>query len=70
MLYRNERAHNLKIEAGNVLNTFSKIREMINANDGTRSFSFRTVDSHDQLPITDSSFLIIIFLKTCGKLIK
>ena len=29
MLYRNERAHNLKIEAGNVLNTFSKMREMI-----------------------------------------
>ena len=48
MLYRNERAHNLKIEAGNVLNTFSKMREMINVNDGTRSFSFRTVDSHDQ----------------------
>ena len=48
MLYRNERAHNLKIEAGNVLNTFNKMREMINVNDGTRSFSFRTVDSHDQ----------------------
>ncbi len=48
MLYRNERAHNYKIEAGNVLETFNKMREMINTNDGTRSFSFRTVDCHDQ----------------------
>ena len=48
MLYRNERAHNYKIEAGNVLDTFNKMREMINTNDGTRSFSFRTVDCHDQ----------------------
>ena len=48
MLYRNDRAHNHKIEAGNVLDTFNKMREMINVNDGTRSFSFRTVDCHDQ----------------------
>ena len=48
MLYRNERSHNYKIEAGNVLETFNKMREMININDGTRSFSFRTVDCHDQ----------------------
>ena len=47
MLYRNERAHNLKIEAGNVLESFSKMRNLINTNDGTRSFSFRTVDCHD-----------------------
>ena len=48
MLYRNERAHNLKIEAGNVLKAFEDMRTMINTNDGTRSFSFRTVDCHDQ----------------------
>lgn len=48
MLYRNERAHNLKTEAGNVLHAFEKMREMINVNDGTRSFSFRTIDCHDQ----------------------
>ena len=48
MLYRNDRAHNHKIEAGNVLDTFNKMRDMINTNDGTRSFSFRTVDCHDQ----------------------
>ena len=48
MLYRNERAHNLKIEAGNVLDSFNKMRNLINTNDGTRSFSFRTVDCHDQ----------------------
>ena len=48
MLYRNERAHNYKIEAGNVLDTFNQMRSMINKNDGTRSFSFRTVDCHDQ----------------------
>ena len=48
MLYRNERAHNYKIEAGNVLQTFEQMRSMINKNDGTRSFSFRTVDCHDQ----------------------
>ena len=48
MLYRNDRAHNHKIEAGNVLDTFNKMREIINVNDGTRSFSFRTVDCHDQ----------------------
>ena len=48
MLYRNERAHNYKIEAGNVLDTFNQMRSLINVNDGTRSFSFRTVDCHDQ----------------------
>ncbi len=48
MLYRNERAHNYKNEAGNVLDTFNKMRDLINVNDGTRSFSFRTVDCHDQ----------------------
>ena len=50
MLYRNERAHNQKIEAGNVLHTFQKMADIINKNDGTRSFSFRTTDSHDQAP--------------------
>ena len=48
MLYRNERAHNQKIEAGSVLKTFEKMRDIINVNDGTRSFSFRTTDAHDQ----------------------
>ena len=48
MLYRNERAHNQKIEAGNVLQTFEKLSHIINTNDGTRSFSFRTTDAHDQ----------------------
>ena len=48
MRYRNERAHNLKYEAGNVMETFQSMRNIINVNDGTRSFSFRTVDCHDQ----------------------
>ena len=48
MKYRNERAQHLKIETGNVLDSFEKMRHMINVNDGTRSFSFRTVDCHDQ----------------------
>ena len=48
MLYRNERAHNLKVETGNVMNAFNEMRNMINVNDGTRSFSFRTIDCHDQ----------------------
>ena len=48
MRYRNERAHNLKYEVGNVNDTFQKMRNIINVNDGTRSFSFRTVDCHDQ----------------------
>ena len=48
MLYRNERAHNLRTETGNVLHAFEEMRNMINVNDGTRSFSFRTVDCHDQ----------------------
>lgn len=48
MLYRNERAHNQKVEAGNVLHTFQKMADIINKNDGTRSFSFRTTDAHDQ----------------------
>ena len=48
MLYRNERAHNLKTEAGKLLNAFEKMREMINVNDGTCSISFRTINCHDQ----------------------
>ena len=48
MLYRNERSHNHQIETGNVLHAFEEMRHMINVNDGTRSFSFRTVDCHDQ----------------------
>ena len=48
MKYRNERAHNLMYEVGNVMETFQKMRNIINTNDGTRSFSFRTVDCHDQ----------------------
>ena len=48
MLYRNERAHNQRYEAGNVLQTFEKLSHIINTNDGTRSFSFRTTDAHDQ----------------------
>ena len=48
MLYRNDRAHNYQIETGNVLSAFKEMRNMINVNDGTRSFSFRTVDCHDQ----------------------
>ena len=48
MLYRNERSHNHQIETGNVLHAFEQMRHMINVNDGTRSFSFRTVDCHDQ----------------------
>ena len=48
MLYRNDRAHNYQIETGNVLGAFKEMRNIINVNDGTRSFSFRTVDCHDQ----------------------
>ena len=48
MLYRNERAHNQRYEAGNVLQTFEKLRNLVNVNDGTHSFSFRTTDAHDQ----------------------
>lgn len=57
MLYRNERAHNLKIEAGNVLHSFEKMQNIINTNDGTRSFSFRTTDAHDQpAPFYDGQY--------------
>ena len=57
MLYRNERAHNHKIETGNVLEAFVKMRDIITKNDGTRSFSFRTVDCHDQpAPFTQGQY--------------
>ena len=48
MLYRNKRAHNQAYEAGNVYQTFKKLQNLVNVNDGTRSFSFRTTDAHDQ----------------------
>ncbi len=48
MQYRNERAQNNKIEVGNILKAFEEMRNLINVNDGTRSFTYRTVDCHDQ----------------------
>lgn len=46
--YRNERANNSKIEYGNIAESFMKMRSLVNVNDGTRSFTMRTVDCHDQ----------------------
>ena len=45
--YRNARSQNLVLDYGNILKTFEKMRTMIAVNDGTRSFTYRTVDAHD-----------------------
>ena len=46
--YRNARSqNNLVLDYGNILKTFEKMRTMIAVNDGTRSFTYRTIDAHD-----------------------
>ena len=55
MLYRNDRAHHHKIEAGNVLDTFNKMRDVINTN-VARSFSFCTVDHDKPAPFHQGQF--------------
>ena len=45
--YRNARSQNLILDYGNILKTFEKMRNLIAVNDGTRSFTYRTVDAHD-----------------------
>lgn len=55
--YRNERSMNAPIEYGNIAKSFMKMREIININDGTRSFTNRTVDAHDiGCPIPQKQF--------------
>lgn len=45
--YRNERSSNKPIEYGNISESFMKMRNLVNVNDGTRSFTMKTVDCHD-----------------------
>lgn len=40
--------HNLKTEACSVFHAFKEMRERNNANNGTRCFSFKAIDCHDQ----------------------
>ena len=45
--YGNILKTNLVLDYGNILKTFEKMRTMIAVNDGTRSFTYRTIDAHD-----------------------
>lgn len=44
----NVRLQNKDQKQGNVANYFEKLSELVQVNDGTRSFQLRTVDCHDQ----------------------
>ena len=43
----NVRLTNKEQGQGNVANYFEKLRDLVQVNDGTRSFVLRTVDCHD-----------------------
>ena len=52
---QNVRLTNKNQMTGNVANYFDNLSKLIQTNDGTRSFSLRTVDCHDQAaPFTSS----------------
>ncbi len=44
----NSRLTNRNLRTGNVANYFDQLKQLVQANDGTRSFIYRTVDCHDQ----------------------
>ena len=51
----NVRLTNKEQQQGNVANYFNRLSELVQVNDGTRSFVLRTVDCHDQAaPFTSS----------------
>ena len=51
----NKRLTNKNQEQGNVATYFENLKQLIQINDGTRSFIYRTVDCHDQsAPFSDS----------------
>ena len=51
----NKRLTNKNQEQGSVANYFENLNKLIQTNDGTRSFIYRTVDCHDQsAPFSDS----------------
>ena len=51
----NVRLTNKEQKQGNVANYFERLSELVQTNDGTRSFVLRTVDCHDQAaPFTHS----------------
>ena len=51
----NVRLQNKDQKQGNVANYFEKLSELVQVNDGTRSFQLRTVDCHDQAAPFNSS---------------
>ena len=51
----NKRLTNKNQEQGSVATYFENLKKLIQVNDGTRSFIYRTVDCHDQsAPFNDS----------------
>ena len=53
--HSNVRLTNKDQKQGNVANYFERLSELVQVNDGTRSFVLRTVDCHDQAaPFTSS----------------
>ena len=51
----NKRLTNKNQEQGSVANYFENLKKLVQVNDGTRSFIYRTVDCHDQsAPFNDS----------------
>ncbi len=44
----NNRLTNRNLKTGNVAEYFNKLKDLVQSNDGTRSFIYRTVDCHDQ----------------------
>ena len=53
--HSNVRLTNKPQATGNVANYFEKLSELVQVNDGTRSFVLRTVDCHDQAAPFNSS---------------
>ena len=51
----NVRLANKDQRQGNVANYFERLGELVQVNDGTRSFQLRTVDCHDQAAPFNSS---------------
>ncbi len=44
----NNRLTNRNLKTGNVANYFDNLKQLVQSNDGTRSFIYRTIDCHDQ----------------------
>ena len=53
--HSNIRLTNKDQKQGNVANYFERLSELVQVNDGTRSFQLRTVDCHDQAAPFNSS---------------